>query len=134
MTRTPRFGADRRDLARLAKALAHPARLAILQFLARKSHCYCGRIVDELPLAQATVSQHLRVLKSAGLIRGTVSGVKVCYCLDPRQLARAASAFQALFEKLCRGAPTDGCTPDARAASVAGSAEPRQSVTRRAPS
>lgn len=74
----------------MAKALAHPARIAILRFLARQSNCYCGQIVDELPLAQSTVSQHLAELKDAGLIRGTVDGVKSCYCLDQARLAAVA--------------------------------------------
>lgn len=67
----------------LAKALAHPIRLQILAMLKAKKSCICGEIVDELPLAQATVSQHLKVLKEAGFIRGTISGPKTCYCLEP---------------------------------------------------
>ncbi len=133
MTATPRFSADRRQLARLAKALAHPARLAILQFLARGSSCYCGRIVDELPLAQATVSQHLRVLKSAGLIRGTVTGVKVCYCLDSAQLAHAAAAFQALFEGLRCHEPAGQCVPALPRAPTGKGAKARKIATSRAP-
>jgi DNA-binding transcriptional ArsR family regulator len=70
------------QLARLAKGLAHPARVAILRLLARRSTCICGEIVGELPLAQSTVSQHLKQLKDAGLIRGEVDGPRVCYCLD----------------------------------------------------
>lgn len=76
------------ELAALAKAVGHPARVAILRLLARKSACVCGEIVDELPLAQSTVSQHLKVLKSAGLIQGEVSGPRICYCIDPRVLRR----------------------------------------------
>jgi ArsR family transcriptional regulator len=76
------------DLAELAKAVGHSARVQILRLLARKSSCLCGDIVDELPLAQSTVSQHLKVLKNAGLIRGEVSGPRVCYCLEPRTLRR----------------------------------------------
>ncbi|RMG18863.1 MAG: ArsR family transcriptional regulator [Planctomycetota bacterium] len=77
-----------RELAQLAKAVGHPARVAILRLLARKNACVCGEIVDELPLAQSTVSQHLKVLREAGLIRGTVDGPRVCYCLAPRALRR----------------------------------------------
>jgi ArsR family transcriptional regulator len=80
---------DDEALARAAKALGHPARIAILRFLARTGACMCGDIVDELPLAQATVSQHLKVLKDAGLIRGDLDPPRVCYCLDPEGLARA---------------------------------------------
>lgn len=76
------------ELARLAKAVGHPARVAILRLLARKNACVCGEIVDELPLAQSTVSQHLKVLKAAGLIQGEVDGPRVCYCIDPRTLRR----------------------------------------------
>lgn len=76
------------ELANLAKALGHPARIKILRLLAHKNACVCGDIVEELPLAQSTVSQHLKVLKDAGLIRGDVDGPRVCYCLEPRTLRR----------------------------------------------
>ena len=76
------------ELAALAKAVGHPARVAILRLLARKAACVCGEVVDELPLAQSTVSQHLKVLKTAGLIQGEVSGPRICYCIDPRTLRR----------------------------------------------
>jgi ArsR family transcriptional regulator len=76
------------ELATLAKALAHPARILILRLLARKNSCICGEIVGELDLAQSTVSQHLKVMKEAGLIRGEVDGPRVCYCLSPRALRR----------------------------------------------
>ena len=76
------------ELAALAKAIGHPARIHILRFLARKTACVCGDIVEELPLAQSTVSQHLKVLKEAGLIRGEVDGPRICYCIEPRTLRR----------------------------------------------
>ncbi|MBL8950470.1 MAG: winged helix-turn-helix transcriptional regulator [Myxococcaceae bacterium] len=76
------------ELATLAKALGHPARVQIVRLLVRKTACVCGDIVDELPLAQSTVSQHLKVLKEAGLIRGEVDGPRVCYCIEPRALRR----------------------------------------------
>lgn len=76
------------ELALLAKALGHPARVQILRILVRKNACVCGELVDELPLAQSTVSQHLKVLKEAGLIRGEVDGPRVCYCVEPRTLRR----------------------------------------------
>ena len=76
------------ELAALAKAIGHPARIQILRLLARRVACVCGDIVDELPLAQSTVSQHLKVLKEAGLIRGDVDGPRVCYCVEPRALRR----------------------------------------------
>jgi len=76
------------ELATLAKALGHPARVQIIRILVRKTACVCGDIVEELPLAQSTVSQHLKVLKDAGLIRGDVDGPRVCYCIEPRALRR----------------------------------------------
>ena len=76
------------ELAALAKAVAHPARIRILRLLVRKTACVCGDIVDDLPLAQSTVSQHLKVLKEAGLIRGEVDGPRVCYCIEPSALRR----------------------------------------------
>lgn len=76
------------ELADLGKALGHPARVLILRLLLRRGTCVCGEIVDELPLAQSTVSQHLKVLKDAGLIQGEVDGPRICYCIDPRTLRR----------------------------------------------
>jgi ArsR family transcriptional regulator len=76
------------ELAELAKAIGHPARVKILRLLAGRTSCMCGEIVEELPLAQSTVSQHLSVLKDAGLIRGEVSGPRVCYWVEPRALRR----------------------------------------------
>jgi DNA-binding transcriptional ArsR family regulator len=81
------------ELATMAKALGHPARVQILRLLTRRSSCVCGDIVDELPLAQSTVSQHLKILKEAGLVRGDVDGPRVCYCIEPRTLRR----FKALI-------------------------------------
>lgn len=75
------------QLARLAKALGHPARVAIIRLLLRRDACVCGEIVEELPLAQSTVSQHLKQLKEAGLIRGEVDGPRVCYCVDEGAIA-----------------------------------------------
>lgn len=76
------------ELAALAKAIGHPARVQILRILVRRTTCVCGDIVGELTLAQSTVSQHLKVLKEAGLIRGEVDGPRVCYCIEPRALRR----------------------------------------------
>ena len=76
------------ELASLAKAVGHPLRVQILRILAARTSCVCGDLVDELPVAQSTVSQHLKVLKEAGLIRGEVDGPRVCYCLEPRGLRR----------------------------------------------
>jgi ArsR family transcriptional regulator len=76
------------ELAILAKAIAHPARIEILRLLTRRSTCICGAIVEELPLAQSTVSQHLKILKEAGLLRGEVDGPRVNYCIEPLTLQR----------------------------------------------
>jgi ArsR family transcriptional regulator, arsenate/arsenite/antimonite-responsive transcriptional repressor len=88
-------GADA-EIAMLAKALGHPARVQIVRLLARREACMCGDIVDELPLAQSTVSQHLKVLKEAGLIRGDIDGPRVCYQLDHRTLRRTKALIGSL--------------------------------------
>ena len=84
------------ELAPLAKAVAHPARVRIVRLLLRRTSCMCGDIVDELPLAQSTVSQHLKVLKAAGLIRGEVEGPRVCYWVEPRTVRRLKALVAAL--------------------------------------
>ena len=83
------FTAADQDVAAVAKALGHPARVAILRLLAQRQSCVCGELVLELPLSQSTVSQHLKELKAAGLVQGEVDGPRVCYCLDPAGWARA---------------------------------------------
>jgi DNA-binding transcriptional ArsR family regulator len=82
LSKTEDFSVKENKIALIAKALAHPARVAILQVLIKKQACMCGDIVEELPLSQSTVSQHLKELKSAGLIKGEIEGAKVCYCID----------------------------------------------------
>ena len=77
------------QIAKFAKALSHPARVAILQLLIQKQSCICGDIVDELPIAQSTVSQHLKELKQAGLIKGNIEGASICYCVDREVLQTA---------------------------------------------
>lgn len=79
------------QLAALAWAVAHPARVRILRMLIRQQACVCGEIVDQLPLAQSTVSQHLKILKESGLIQGEVAGPKVCYCINPQKLQELKS-------------------------------------------
>ena len=93
----PVEGAEADDeLATLAKALGHPARVQIVRLLVRKEACVCGDIVDELPLAQSTVSQHLKVLKEAGLIRGDIDGPRVSYCVEPRAMRRLKALIGSL--------------------------------------
>ncbi|MGE0560519.1 MAG: ArsR/SmtB family transcription factor [Flavobacteriales bacterium] len=82
-TKSNQFTIEQNKLADLFKALAHPARIAILQLLIKKKSCICGDIVDELPLSQSTISQHLKALKTAGIIQGDISGVRTCYCINP---------------------------------------------------
>lgn len=95
--KTEEFTLRDNRIARYAKALAHPARVAILQLLLKKQSCICGDIVEELPLSQSTVSQHLKELKEAGLIKGDIDGVKVCYCIDAEEWQNARQYLEALF-------------------------------------
>ena len=81
-TKTDHFTDYQNELAVLAKALGHPARIAIIEYLLRVNTCICGDIVNELPLAQPTVSQHLKELKNAGIIKGSVEGTSICYCIN----------------------------------------------------
>ena len=90
---------DEIDLARYAKALGHPARIAILKFLASENTCFCGEIVDVLPIAQATVSQHLKELMDAGLIQGSIEPPKVRYCINPENWKKAKKLFDGFLEK-----------------------------------
>ncbi|MVN22461.1 ArsR/SmtB family transcription factor [Mucilaginibacter arboris] len=95
-TKTEIFTEKQNKLAVLLKALAHPARIAILQEIIKTNACICGDLVSELGLAQATISQHLKELKTAGLIQGTIEGVSVCYCINPtvwKQLQTQLKAF-----------------------------------------
>jgi DNA-binding transcriptional ArsR family regulator len=94
------FTQKEQDLAAFAKALSHPARIAILKVLALKNECICGEIVDELPLAQSTVSQHLKELKNAGLINGETDGPRSCYCINWKAFEKFNTDFKSLFEKL----------------------------------
>lgn len=97
-TKTEEFTVKDNKIAKYAKALAHPARVAILQLLIKRQSCICGDIVDELPLSQSTVSQHLKELKEAGLIKGDIDGVKVCYCIDEKEWENAKLYLNTLFE------------------------------------
>ena len=94
------FTQKEQDLAEFAKALAHPARIAILKVLAQRNECICGEIVDVLPLAQSTVSQHLKELKNAGLIDGSVDGPRSCYCINWKAFEKFNLEFSLLFNKL----------------------------------
>ena len=99
-TKTTLFSRQQNEIANMAKALAHPARIAILQYLVKKNACVCGDLVDELGLAQATTSQHLKELKNAGIIQGTIEGVSVCYCINPKIWMRYKELFNSLFKEV----------------------------------
>lgn len=92
------FTVKQNRIARYMKALAHPARVAILEVLIKKQACICGDIVEELPLSQSTVSQHLKELKEAGLIKGDIEGVKVCYCIDEKEWQQAKNYLSSFFD------------------------------------
>jgi len=94
------FGREEKKIANLAKALSHPVRVKILTILNEKDICMCGELVELLPLAQSTVSQHLKELKKAGLIRGDIDGPKICYCLDKKVIANAKDMFANLFKSM----------------------------------
>lgn len=96
-TKTEEFTIKQNKIAKYAKALAHPARIAIIELLVKKQSCICGDIVDELPLSQSTVSQHLKELKEAGLIKGDIDGAKVCYCIDEKEWENAKTYMSSLF-------------------------------------
>jgi ArsR family transcriptional regulator, arsenate/arsenite/antimonite-responsive transcriptional repressor len=93
ITKTADFTAKQNDTAQLLKALAHPARIAILEYLLEVDTCICGDIVAELPLAQATISQHLKELKNAGIIKGNIEGNAICYCLNENALKKIQDYF-----------------------------------------
>jgi DNA-binding transcriptional ArsR family regulator len=98
LTKTAEFTRAQNQLAVLTKALGHPARIAIIQFLVKTKSCVCGDIVNELPLSQSTVSQHLKELKNAGLIKGDIEGPSVCYCIDEKAWSSAKQLIGDLFE------------------------------------
>ena len=97
LTRSEIFTDKQNKLAAMMKALAHPARIAIIQHLIKINACICGELVEELGLAQPTISQHLKELKNAGLIQGTIEGTSVCYCIEPKAWALYQKEIRALF-------------------------------------
>lgn len=100
VTKKSEFTNEEIWLSEIAKALSHPARIRILKILNGANSCIVGTLVDKLPLAQATVSQHLKELNRVGLIEGEIDGPKVCYCLNPKSIAKAKSALDKLFSKI----------------------------------
>lgn len=96
-TKSDLFSKKQNELANMAKAIAHPARIAILQQLVKTNACVCGGLVEELGLAQPTISQHLKELKNAGIIVGTVEGTSVCYCINPKIWKQYKQFFTEFF-------------------------------------
>lgn len=105
LTKTEIFTEKQNKLAQMLKALAHPARIAIIQHLVKTNACVCGDLVDELGLAQATISQHLKELKNAGIIQGTIEGTSICYCIDPKVWKQCKKDLDAFFVSYT----TNGC-------------------------
>lgn len=101
-TKTDHFTDKQNAIATLAKALGHPARVAIVEYLVKVDACICGDIVDELPLAQPTVSQHLKELKTAGIIKGSIEGNAICYCIDEKTIDKLQSYFVGIAAKLSK--------------------------------
>ncbi len=99
-TKTEHFTTEQNNIATLAKALGHPARIAIIEYLMRVETCICGDIVNELPLAQPTVSQHLKELKNAGIIKGNVEGNAICYCIDETAIEKLQTYFEHISSRL----------------------------------
>ncbi|MCY4781659.1 metalloregulator ArsR/SmtB family transcription factor [Sphingobacterium sp. UT-1RO-CII-1] len=93
VTKTNHFTDQQNKIASIAKALGHPARIAIIEYLLKVNACICSDIVDELPLAQSTISQHLKELKNAGLIKGSIEGTSICYCIEETTFAMLKQYF-----------------------------------------
>lgn len=99
-SKTASFSVEQNELATLFKALSHPARIAIVDYLLKVDSCICGDIVNELPLAQPTISQHLKELKNANIIQGTIEGTAICYCINPDTMEKIESHFGTIRQKL----------------------------------
>jgi len=93
VSKTDQFTNRQNKLAQYAKALAHPARIAIVEFMMKNPDCITNHLVENLPLAQATISQHLSELKKVGLIKGTIKAPKICYCLEEKKLQQIQKLF-----------------------------------------
>lgn len=102
ISKTEKFTTKQNAIANLAKAVGHPARVAIIEYLIKRKTCVCGDIVNELSLAQPTISQHLKELKNVGLIKGTIEGTSVCYCIDDKTVQKLHDYFTSLSAKLIK--------------------------------
>lgn len=101
-TKTEHFSERQNEIATIAKALGHPARIAIIEYLLKVNECICGDIVNELPLAQATVSQHLKELKNAKIIKGNIEGSAICYCIDEKTIEILNTYFSNIVETVSK--------------------------------
>ena len=101
-TKVENFSEKQNKMAMMMKALAHPARIAIVDYLLSVDTCICGDIVNELPLAQATISQHLKELKNAGIIKGSIEGNAICYCIDSKAITTLKKYFENISMKLVK--------------------------------
>ncbi len=101
-TKTEHFTEQQNRIASIAKALGHPARIAIIEYLMKVNECICGDIVNELPLAQPTVSQHLKELKNAGIIKGSIEGNSICYCIDEKAIEVIDTYFSKIIETVSK--------------------------------
>ncbi len=99
-TKTDHFTNRQNTISTLSKALGHPARVAIIEYLIKVNECICSNIVNELPLAQPTVSQHLKELKNAGLIKGNIEGNSICYCIDEKMIEKLQNYFSDILIRI----------------------------------
>ena len=109
VTKTDLFTSEQNTIAQLAKSFAHPARVAIIDHLLKTNACINGDLVQELGLAQATISQHLRELKEVGIIQGTIDGVSVSYCINAKKWQEVKGLFNQLFDQYANSSDTDCC-------------------------
>lgn len=100
ITKTDIYSEEQVELAQMIKVLGHPARIAILQSIIRADKCICGELVTEIGLAQSTISQHLKELKSIGIIQGTIEGTSMCYCINRENWTKLSAQIQALFQSV----------------------------------
>ncbi|MEX0773773.1 MAG: metalloregulator ArsR/SmtB family transcription factor [Balneolales bacterium] len=109
VTKSDLFTVEQNQLARFARVLGHPARIAIIEYLLKSNTCFNGHLVHELGLAQATISQHLRELKEIGIIQGTIEGVSVSYCIDKERWLYIKGLFNGMFDQPIGSGPKDCC-------------------------
>ncbi|CDF79214.1 arsenical resistance operon repressor [Formosa agariphila KMM 3901] len=109
ITKSEIFSDKQNDIARIAKVLGHPARISILEYLIKSTSCICGDLVEEIGLAQPTISQHLKELKNAGIIKGTIEGTSVCYCIDTEKWKAIQQTMNLFFDQHLVSDKTDCC-------------------------